>query len=353
MDQRRDQLTQWVRDRLQANVSQTHLPTSLEMVSGDASFRRYFRARFDAADNQSVTVIAVDAPPDKENNHSFVDVAKTLGAFGVRVPEVYAVDFEQGFMLLSDLGDSVLLPMLTEANVAEYYQQALSGLLPIQRSCFEKPLPPYDRSLLMTEMALFSDWLLERHLGLVLTEADRFMLKHAYSYLAGEALAQPQVTVHRDYHSRNLMCLSDGALGVIDFQDAVHGPITYDAVSLLKDCYCKWPAAQVREWALGFYELLKTEPEHAGVIGDIDAEQYMQWFNLMAAQRHLKAAGIFARLCYRDGKQSYLDDVPRTLSYLVEETRGVDTLANLHGFLMDVVVPALINRQPSANEFFQ
>ena len=352
MDHRRDQLTQWVHECLAAKVPTDSLPKELEVVSGDASFRRYFRARFSVADHSSVSLIAVDAPPDKEDNPSFVNISKVLSAFGVSVPDVYEVDFEKGFMLMSDLGDELLLPNLNEDTVDGYYQQALQGLLPIQRSSFEIPLPAYDRRLLMTEMKLFSDWLLERHLGLVLSEADRMMLKVSYAYLAEQALSQPQVTVHRDYHSRNLMCLKDGSLGVIDFQDAVHGPITYDAVSLLKDCYCKWPDDGVNQWALSFFHMLKDDPEHEGALKDVDEAQYNHWFVMMAAQRHLKAAGIFARLCYRDGKQGYLADIPRTVSYLLEETRGVKELAALQALLQETVVPILISKQPEAAEFF-
>ncbi len=352
MDQRRDQLTLWVREQLASKVPAHSLPEVLEVVSGDASFRRYFRAKFNVTDDHTVSVIAVDAPPDKEDNPSFVNIAKVLGDFGVQVPEVYEVDYENGFMLLSDLGDSLLLPLLTESTVDEYYQQALQGLLPIQRSSFESPLPAYDYTLLMAEMSLFTDWFLERHLGLVLGDADRVMLKTSYAYLVGEAIEQPQVTVHRDYHSRNLMLLKNGSLGVIDFQDAVHGPITYDAISLLKDCYCKWPKRQVDEWALYFFKLLQDDPEHEGMVNEVDAKQYMHWFNTMAVQRHLKVAGIFSRLCYRDKKESYLADIPRTVSYLVDETEGVKSLGNLRTMLLEVVVPALIHKQPEAREFF-
>jgi len=352
MDQRRDQLTLWVRDQLAPKVPAHLLPEVLEVVSGDASFRRYFRAKFNVTEDQAISVIAVDTPPDKEDNPAFVNIAKVLGDFGVQVPEVYEVDYEKGFMLLSDLGDSLLLPLLTEATVDGYYQQALQALLPIQRSSFESPLPAYDYSLLMTEMSLFTDWFLERHLGLVLGEADRAMLKKSYAYLVAEAKEQPQVTVHRDYHSRNLMLLKNGSLGVIDFQDAVHGPITYDAISLLKDCYCKWPKQQVDEWALYFFKLLQDDPEHEGMVHEVDTKQYMHWFNTMAAQRHLKVAGIFSRLCYRDNKAGYLADIPRTVSYLVDETEGVKALGDLRTMLLEVVVPALIHKQPEAQEFF-
>ncbi len=352
MDQRRDQLTLWVREQLASKVPTHLLPEVLEVVSGDASFRRYFRAKFNVTEDQAISVIAVDAPPDKEDNPSFVNIAKVLGDFGVQVPEVYEVDYEKGFMLLSDLGDSLLLPLLTEATVDGYYKQALQDLLPIQRSSFESPLPAYDYSLLMTEMSLFTDWFLERHLGLVLGEADRAMLKKSYAYLVAEAKEQPQVTVHRDYHSRNLMLLKNGCLGVIDFQDAVHGPITYDAISLLKDSYCKWPKQQVDEWALYFFKLLQDDPEHEGMVSEVDAKQYIHWFNTMAAQRHLKVAGIFSRLCYRDNKKGYLADIPRTVSYLVDETEGVKALESLRAMLLDVVVPTLIHKQPEAQEFF-
>lgn len=347
MDHRREELTQWVRDCLGKKVANDKLPSVLEVVSGDASFRRYFRARFEIAESMPTSVIAVDAPPEKENNPAFVNIAKVMDAFGVNVPLVFEVDYERGFMLLSDLGDQLMLPLLNEKTVDDHYQAAMDTLLLIQRCSFENALPPYDDMLLQSEMALFTDWLLERHLGIALSEDDRAELNKAYRYLADEALSQPQVTVHRDYHSRNLMSLAGGSVGVIDFQDAVYGPITYDIVSLLKDCYCKWPQQQVEAWALAFFAQLKACPEHDHALQSVDEKQYLHWFSTMAAQRHLKAAGIFARLCYRDGKAGYLDDIPRTVSYLLEETRFIPELAGLRTMLVEVVIPTLKHKHQS------
>ncbi|OUS28344.1 hypothetical protein A9Q99_12530 [Gammaproteobacteria bacterium 45_16_T64] len=351
MDHRRDELTLWVQGCLGRKVAKEKLPQTLDVVSGDASFRRYFRARFEIAEGLFTSLIAVDAPPEKENNPAFVEIAKVMDAFGVNVPEVFEVDYDRGFMLLSDLGDQLMLPLLKADTVDKYYQLAMDTLLAVQRSSFEESLPEYDEALLQSEMALFSDWLLLRHLGLVLTDADREMLKKAFVFLADQALSQPQVTVHRDFHSRNLMCLPGDEIGVIDFQDAVHGPITYDIVSLLKDCYCQWPQQQVEKWALTFLSLLRNSPEHDQALKSVDDKQYLQWFSTMAAQRHLKAAGIFARLCHRDGKAGYLADIPRTVSYLVEETRLSPELFDLHTMLVEIIVPAIKHKHPESEAF--
>ena len=279
-------------------------------VSGDASFRRYFRFMLDGQ-----SFIAVDAPPDKENNPPFVAIATSWFEQGLVVPEVLAADFECGFMLLSDLGDRTVLPELNAKTADALYQRAFRSLIKVQLS--HEPsnyeLPPYNSALLMAEMALFRDWFCEVHLKRKLSEQENNLLSVSFEFLTSSALAQPAVSVHRDFHSRNLMIVEGvDEAALIDFQDAVKGPITYDLVSLLRDCYIQWPPEKVRQWALEYAQIARD----AGVLSDCDDAQFLRWFDLMGLQRHLKAVGIFARLNHRDGKTAYLNDIPRTLGYV-------------------------------------
>ncbi len=310
-------------------------------VSGDASFRRYFRLRWG---NRSV--IGVDAPPEKENCEPFVRIGAAMLAHGVRVPQVLARDVAGGFMMLDDFGDVLLRPQLNAATVATFYGQAMQDLLHIQECEFSPELPAYDEPLLLREMALFPDWFLKVHLQLSLSAAEEQLLADAFTCLKDAALEQPRVTVHRDYHSRNIMVLPAGGLGHIDFQDAVHGPVTYDLVSLLRDCYVDWPVEQVYGWALAFAELLRQ----AGRLAADDAT-FRRWFDAMGAQRHLKAIGIFARLFHRDGKAGYLPDIPRTFGYLLHETAVTPELQAFHDWLQARVVPALCEKDPEAARY--
>lgn len=306
---------------------------TLKPASGDASFRRYFRV-FPASGE---TCIVMDAPPPQEDCRPFVEIEQKLRSAGVHVPAIYEQDLEQGFLLLEDLGDQLYLPLLNEQTVDRLYGDALSALMIMQACVDAGDLPLYDRELLMQEMALFSDWLLDTHLQLSLTEQERQVVGDAFTLLADSALSQPQVFVHRDYHSRNLMLGSSPVPGVIDFQDAVSGPITYDLVSLLRDCYIKWPADRVDEWAMGYYELCVQ----SGLLTQAHESEFLNWFDLMGAQRHLKAAGIFARLNHRDGKSGYLQDIPRTLSYIVDVGKRRESLAPLGAFIEGRVLPGL------------
>jgi aminoglycoside/choline kinase family phosphotransferase len=301
---REQQLSAWCAQ--QKGLEKINLIT----VSGDASFRRYFRFTLD--DN---SFIAVDAPPDKENNPPFVAIATSWFEQGIVVPEVLAADFEQGFMLLSDLGDRTVLPELNSDSADTLYQGAFRSLIKVQLS--DEPedyvLPPYDSTLLMTEMGLFRDWFCEVHLARKLSEQEKTLLQKSFDFLAHSALAQPTVPVHRDFHSRNLMIVEGvDEAALIDFQDAVKGPVTYDLVSLLRDCYIQWPQQRVNQWALDYAAIARD----AGVLSECDDAQFLRWFDLMGLQRHLKAVGIFARLNHRDGKTAYLNDIPRTLGYV-------------------------------------
>lgn len=314
-------------------------------VSGDASFRRYFRLPLGER-----SLIAVDAPPEKENSRPFVAIARALLAHGVHVPEVIAVDFEQGFMLLSDLGDTLLLGQLTPDRVDALYDQALEELAHIQ-DCDEVPgypLPLYDQRRLLDEMNLLRDWFVGRYLELTLSTEQEATLSNAFGTIDAAVRAQPQVFVHRDYHSRNLMLVNSKTIGVIDFQDAVVGPVTYDLLSLLRDAYIVWPQASVERWVAAFAAKLRAKGKLKGVN---DAE-FLRWFDWMGAQRHLKVVGIFARLSLRDGKHGYLDDIPRVFNYLLNEIRPYPELHALHSLLQDVILPAYLAKRPEARPFF-
>lgn len=348
MDTRLQALQAWVREQLLSDQVQASAVSDLTVVSGDASFRRYFRSYVEFPDAESMTVIAVDAPPDKEDNPSFVSIAENFKAHGVNVPDIFAADFTQGFLLLSDFGDTLLLPLLNQRNVDQYYDRALSDLAILQQCVFTPQLPLYDEELLMREMRLFPDWLLTQHLQLTLSAAEEEVLTHCFHYLRDQALSQPQVTVHRDYHARNIMVIDGLELGYIDFQDAVFGPVTYDLVSLIRDCYVQWPQDKVRHWALSF----KGKLQLLGKLADVSDEQFLHWLNTMGAQRHLKAAGIFARLYHRDGKSGYLADIPRTVSYLREEISAVPALQAFNALLEDKFIPAICSKDSQAKAFF-
>ena len=284
---------------------------TLEKASEDASFRRYFRIS-----GRGSTWIAMDAPPDKEDSEPFLKIAAMLRKASVHAPDCFAQDLERGFLLLEDLGTLTYLDELErDPGLAEtLYRDALQSLALMQsRLVVEaETLPPYDQELLDREMSLFTDWLLARHLGLGPESSIWRAATEAFAWIREQALTQPRVFVHRDYHSRNLMRCDAHNPGVLDFQDAVCGPITYDLVSLLRDCYINWPEQRVRAWALEFRDMVGE----LGLQVGYSEEQFLSWFDLMGLQRHLKASGIFARLWYRDGKSAYMAEIPRTLSYI-------------------------------------
>lgn len=334
MDKRLQLLTQWVRQ----------IPgfrdADPEPVSGDASFRRYFRV-YGTPGPAGATkpFIVMDAPPEHEDCRPFVAIARHWRSSGISVPEVLGEDLTQGLLLLEDFGDTLMLGALDHSNTDRLYSGALEELLTIQQVSTppEYVLPGYDQELLDREMALFPDWLLTRKLGLVLDNHERALLDTTFAFLRESALAQPCVTVHRDYHSRNLL-LRPGSNrpGVIDFQDAVCGPVTYDLASLLKDCYVRWPEHRVAQWK----EEFRQHSRDAG-LHNADPDTFHQWFELMGMQRHLKAAGIFARLDIRDGKPGYLGDIPRTVGYLLEASSQQPALRHFHEWLTRRVLPSL------------
>jgi N-acetylmuramate 1-kinase len=319
-------------------------PVPVEPASADASFRRYFRAF-----HNSKTLVVMDAPPGKEDVRPYLKVAGLLESLGAHVPRVHEADIARGLLLLEDLGGTHYLSRLNAGDDPErLYGDALRVLADIQARGRDAAaeLPPYDREALARELALMPEWFLGRHLTLELSASETQTIAATFELLIAEALAQPAVFVHRDYHSRNLMVVADRNPGILDFQDALRGPIGYDLVSLLKDCYISWPRDAVVRWVGGYRSLLRTSYGEAGIrlSGPTEAE-FVRWFDLIGVQRHIKVLGIFARLWYRDGKAGYLNDLPLTLEYVRDTCARYSELAGLARFLEARVVPEL----PRAN----
>ena len=313
-DPRRAALERWLTGHLQGSRF------SLAPASADASFRRYFRATLD----DGRTCIAMDAPPDKEDCRPFVHVASLLREAGVHAPEVHAQDLEHGFLLLSDLGTRSYLETLNEENAARLFADATEALIRWQLASRPDELPPYDEALLRREMQLFPDWYVGRHLGRQLTSAQTALLEQVFRVLLDSALVQPRVYVHRDYMPRNLM-VSEPNPGVLDFQDAVFGPITYDAVSLMRDAFVSWEEERVLDWTVRYWE----KARQAGLPVHPDFADFWRAFEWMGLQRHLKVLGIFARINYRDGKPKYLEDTPRFIRYARDVGKRYGALAPL------------------------
>jgi aminoglycoside/choline kinase family phosphotransferase len=327
-DSRLNALVDWLRTELGRPLE------NLAPASSDASFRRYFRGS-----ENGRTYIVMDAPPPQENVRPFLAVAELMRGAGVQTPEVHAADAGNGFVLLGDFGTRSYLDHLAEGTADRLYGDALAALLRLQTGvdAATAPLPAYDEALLRRELEIFREWFLGRLLGLDLSPAESALLDDAWHRLIESALEQPRVCVHRDFHSRNLMVTDEANPGVLDFQDAVVGPIAYDAVSLLRDCYIVWPAERVQGWMDGYRERLAE----AGLLDAAGAERFRRWFDLMGMQRHLKAIGIFARLKLRDGKPGYLKDIPRTFGYVVEAGRDYPEFAGFVDFLETHIRPRL------------
>ncbi|CAH1903868.1 N-acetylmuramate/N-acetylglucosamine kinase [Candidatus Nitrotoga sp. HW29] len=295
-------------------------------ASADASFRRYFRATF-----VDRTLIVMDAPPQHEDCRPFIHVAQLFGAAGVHVPQVLAQDLEQGFLLLTDLGNTTYLQALNTSNAHELYGAATDALVTIQLASREFELPLYDTALLMREMYLFPEWYVTKHLQIRLDEKQNAALETVFQRIVQNNLAQPRVFVHRDYHSRNLM-VSTPNPGILDFQDAVYGPITYDLASLFKDAYIRWEEAEVLDWLIRYWEKARK----SGLLVHSDFSDFFRDYEWMGVQRHLKVLGIFARLYYRDNKDSYLKDLPLVMDYLRRACeRYVDLKPLLH--ILDIL----------------
>lgn len=319
---------------------------TLVPLTGDAGFRAYYRFTVNGT-----SYIGVDAIPDKSNNLAFVEIQQVLEKKQINVPKIITHDLTQGFLCLSDFGDKLFSDFLTPSNMEEAYQNVI-GLLPIIAE-IEQPhnytLPDYDADFVHLECNIFTEWLLEKHLNISLDEHDKKQLNSCFQILVDNALEQPQVFMHRDFHSRNLMLIdspkksqkSSLPLGVIDFQDAVVGPITYDIASLLRDCYVKWPNDKVEALFDYFCQQMDVQNKYS----TIDKKQWQRWFDLTGMQRHVKASGIFARLFHRDDKAGYLKDIPLTLSYIVDISEKYIELNFLHELVLNKVIPAV-----SANE---
>ena len=292
---------------------------ALAPASADASFRRYFRVSGDGD-----SWIAMDAPPEREDCRPFVRVAGLLQAAGVNAPRVEAQDLERGFLLLTDLGDKTYLGALDASSADRLFADAIAALLKWQLASREGELPPYDEALLRRECDLFPEWYVARHLGMTLSPIQQASLSASVDLLIARALAQPKVYVHRDYMPRNLM-VTEPNPGVLDFQDAVHGPVSYDMVSLTRDAFLSWDEERVIDWAARYWEKAKR----AGLPVDPDFSEFYRDFEWMGLQRHLKVLGIFARIHYRDGKSGYLQDTPRFLGYARAVTQRYRELAPL------------------------
>ncbi|MEO8738170.1 MAG: phosphotransferase [Casimicrobiaceae bacterium] len=327
-DDRFDALRAWLERALPAPMA------SIAPASSDASFRRYFRVTFaqkvymSRVPGGAHSLIAMDAPPPQEDCRPFIEVAKLLAAAGVHAPAVLGEELSQGFLLLSDLGTRTYLAELSDANASALYRDATDALIRWQRASRDGVLPRYDRALLLRELNLFPDWYIAKHLGVVLDEKQRKVLLNAFERILDNNLAQPCVYVHRDYHSRNLM-ISEPNPGVLDFQDAVYGPVTYDLASLLRDAYVAWDEERQIDWAVRYWERARAARVP---VGD-DFGAFWRDFEWMGVQRQLKVLGIFARLWHRDGKAAFLQEMPRVMAYL----RGACARYNALGPLLKLL----------------
>lgn len=321
-DDRLTQAIDWLKNAWDAPLE------NISLLQGDASFRRYFRAVFN---NQHA--ILMDAPPAKESCASFVAIAHCLRDCGINAPIIYVADIKQGFLLLSDFGDELLLNHLNNETMQHHYTLAMNDLLVMQRCKGVRnwQLPYFNWPGYIDRMHDFEHWYCDQHLGLTLTASEQLMLNDTYALLLADAIKQPRVFVHRDYHSRNLMICSDTQLGNLDFQDAEWGPITYDLISLLKDCYIDWPIEQVHAMALQYQQqLIKT-----GLLDMDDPKQFIQWLDWVGLMRHIRCTGLFARLKYRDNKPNYLQYHPRLLNYMTTVCDQYPALAPFSRFLKE------------------
>ncbi|MCW1243049.1 phosphotransferase [Pseudomonas sp. SAICEU22] len=333
-DVRLQHLKVWLDEQLPILFSQQGWgavpPATLTAASSDASFRRYFRW-----EGAGRSLIVMDAPPPQENCKPFVDIAFLLAKSGINVPKIYAEDLDRGFLLLNDLGNRTYLDVINGENADDLFRDALQALLAFQQLPMVAPLPSYDVALLRRELELFPEWYVKRELGIEFDATQQQLWQQASDLLINSALAQPKVLVHRDYMPRNLM-LSEPNPGVLDFQDAVYGPVTYDVTCLFKDAFLSWPEERVRVWLENYWQ----EAGALGIPVQPDFEDFLRASDLMGVQRHLKVIGIFARICHRDGKPRYLGDVPRFFAYIEAVIARRPELAPLDELLCSLRQPA-------------
>ncbi|WP_339721399.1 phosphotransferase [uncultured Paraglaciecola sp.] len=321
---RKQQLHSWINHNTEFECE------SLDIVSGDAGFRRYYRFV-----QGGKSIIAVDAPPKSEDTSQYIAVGQSYREKGLKVPEIYAYDLEQGFYLQQDFGNRLFSECLTVDSCDELYPKALANI-PVIQNCLSTakgPLPAHDEAFIDRELGLFNDWLLDKYLQFSVTETEAKMLAKVFGDVKKVCLMQPSVGMHRDYHSRNLMLLEDDEIGVIDFQDAVVGPITYDAVSLLRDSYQDWPKVKVQQWLKNW---------HAEYYSQYPWAEFKMWFDCAGMQRQIKIAGIFARLCIRDNKPSFLADIPHTLNYLIDVASQYPDYLEFACFVRERVLPNVL-----------
>jgi aminoglycoside/choline kinase family phosphotransferase len=332
--QRQKQLTDWI-SSLYPNKTFTIAP-----ASADASFRRYFRATF----TDGSTKVVMDAPPQHEDCKPFLHIGQLFEEAGAHVPHVYAQDLAQGFLLLSDLGNTTYLQALEGGNARGLYDQAIDALIRIQLASKPNELLPYDEALLRRELNLFPEWYIAKHLGVTLTAKQQAKLEEVFVRIIKNNLSQPCVYVHRDFHSRNLM-VSEPNPGVLDFQDAVYGPITYDLASLFKDAYIKWEEAEIIDWLIRYWEKARK----VGLPVREDFADFYWDYEMMGAQRHIKVLGIFARLYHRDGKDGYLKDMPLVMEYLHKACERYIDLKPLLNILLELNLQIKQSNEEGAN----
>lgn len=309
----------WVRQALDDET------LTLASASADASFRSYWRTHHDGR-----SWIVMDSPPAQEDPRPWLEIGTRLSTAGLHVPAVKACDLEQGFLLIEDLGSQLYLPALNDDTVDALYCDAMDALLRMQRDADTTGLPPYDHAFLQRELEIMPEWFLRRHLGYTPECEEWDVLESAFTVLLHNALEQPRSFVHRDYHSRNLLVTARNNPGIIDFQGALHGPITYDLASLLRDCYIVWDRARVVGWVESYRQRLQA----AQLIDvNVGPQRFRRWFDLIGLQRHIKVLGIFCRLGYRDGKLGYLDDLPRVYDYVIEVAGAYPELADFVALL--------------------
>jgi len=324
-DTRLEQLKQWITTDL--HWHNTHI----EVASADASFRRYFRLFY-----QDKSYIAMDAPPEKEDILPFIDITQRLRKTGVHAPQIIAQSLSLGFLILEDLGSTPYQDQLQQ-SAQRLYEDALAALIQMQNADVIG-LPHYDKKLLNNEMQLMPEWFLNTHLNIELNSQQKDIIQECFTNLLPEIIKQPQGFVHRDYHCRNLMISTDNNPAIIDYQDAIYGALTYDVVSLLRDCYIHWPNHQVEAWALSY----RDKAVAAGLMATVDDTTFIRWFDLMGLQRHIKVLGIFCRLWHRDGKKHYLEDLPLTLSYVMSIAKKHPESRALGELLQTLDIPTRI-----------
>lgn len=330
MGARKQQLIDWL------SQQSGREPIHLTPLDGGASFRRFFRFSLNHQ-----TYIAMDAPPDRENSQRYVNLTAQLSALGLAIPTIFGADTHQGFIWLSDFGDTLYFRHLNRHNVDALYRAAFAPLLTLQQAT-TLDLPAFTHDILCHRLAGFRHTFIEAYLGLTLSPSEQQVINDTFAYLIKAVLSQPQVPIHYDYHSQNLLLLDDGTTGIVDFQDAQKGPITYDLVSLLRDCYVAWPRVQVRAWVADYYAQL----QHQQIItANISRQQFNEWFDLTGMKRHLRASFVFARKWLRDNDASYLAHLPRTLHYVRATCEDYPQLAPFQQLLEQTLIPTLALKQ--------